>query len=79
MIDTSYGWTAEDEMETSPRKFYFVTNCADYRAEAKRLEIVLWGDGATEQRYKQAENNLRTSLYRNWSSLDYRLENNSHK
>jgi hypothetical protein len=60
-IDTSYGWTAEDEVYASPRNFYFVTSCADYRAEAQRLGIVLWGDGATEQQYKEAQKKLGTS------------------
>jgi hypothetical protein len=39
-IDTSYGWTAEEEVSTSPREFRFVTNCADYRTESDRLAIV---------------------------------------
>jgi hypothetical protein len=41
-IDTSYGWTAEDEVSASPREFRFVTNCNDYRAEFERLQNVLW-------------------------------------
>ena len=60
-IDTSYGWTAQDEVDDSPRTFYFVTNCADYRTESKRLGIVLWGDGATEQEYQEAQKKLATS------------------
>ena len=41
LIDASYGWTAEDEVQTSPREFRFVTNCADYRTEYERFLIVL--------------------------------------
>jgi hypothetical protein len=31
-IDAQYDWTAEQEVETSPREFRFGTNCAAYRA-----------------------------------------------
>lgn len=31
-IDAAYDWTAEQEVETSPREFRFPTNCADYDA-----------------------------------------------
>jgi hypothetical protein len=40
-INASYGWTADLEVSVSPRKFDFVTNCIDYRAESDRLRIVL--------------------------------------
>jgi hypothetical protein len=29
-IDAAYDWTAEQEVETSPREFRFFTNCEDY-------------------------------------------------
>lgn len=48
-------------MNDSPRQFYFVTNCADYRIELERLNIVLWGDGHTEQEYKEAQAKLGSS------------------
>jgi hypothetical protein len=60
-IDESYGWTAQEEMDDSPREFYFVTNCADYRAESERLNIVLWGYGHTDQEYKDAQERLGSS------------------
>jgi hypothetical protein len=60
-IDTSYGWTAEDEVSTSPREFRFVTNCADYRTESERLDIVLWPYTATEQKYQEALAKLGSS------------------
>lgn len=60
-IDTSYGWTAEEEVKVSPREFRFVTNCADFRAEAARLDIVLWGYNATEQQRNEALAKLGSS------------------
>lgn len=30
-IDAAYDWTAEQEVETSPRKFRFVTDCDEFR------------------------------------------------
>jgi hypothetical protein len=58
-IDMSYGWTAEDEVSTSPREFRFVTNCTDDRTESERLNIVL--SGATPQKYEEALAKLGTS------------------
>jgi hypothetical protein len=49
-IDMSYGWTAEQEIGVSPREFGFVTNCADYRTEAGRLDFVLWPYTAKSER-----------------------------
>lgn len=60
-IDTSYGWTAEDEMGSSPRTFSFVTNCADLAKESERLQIVLWGYGHTESEYNEALAKLGSS------------------
>ena len=63
-IDTGYGWTAEQEVSVSPREFRFVTNCADYRTEAERLDTVLWPDTATpqkQQKYDEALAKLGTS------------------
>jgi hypothetical protein len=39
-IDASYDWTAEQEVNTSPREFVFVTNCRDFEAEYERYQIV---------------------------------------
>jgi hypothetical protein len=61
-IDTSYGWTAEDETSPSPREFRFVTNCTDYWTESERLNIVLWPYTATPQKYEEALAKLGTSL-----------------
>lgn len=60
-IDMSYGWTAEDEVSTSPREFRFVTNCTDYRTESDRLNIVLWPYTATPQKCEEALAKLGTS------------------
>ena len=60
-VDTSYGWTAEQEVSTSPREFRFVTNCKDYRIEAARLDIVTWPYTATQQKYEEALAKLGTS------------------
>jgi hypothetical protein len=61
-IDTSYGWTAEQETSDSPREFRFVTNCADYRTQSERLNIVLWHETSTAQKYEEAVAKLGTSL-----------------
>jgi hypothetical protein len=60
-IDTSYGWTAEQEVSASPREFQFVTNCTDYRTESGRLSIVLWPYTATPQQADEALAKLGTS------------------
>jgi hypothetical protein len=60
-IDTSYGWTAEDEVSKSPREFRFVTNCADYRTESARFRIVLGFADATPRKYEAALATLGTS------------------
>jgi hypothetical protein len=60
-IDTSYGWTAEDETSTSPREFRFVTNCTEYRTEFERLEIVMWPYTATPEKVEEAFAKLGTS------------------
>lgn len=40
-LDASYDWTAEQEVETSPREFDFVTSCVEYRKASALLQIVL--------------------------------------
>jgi hypothetical protein len=61
MIDTSYGFTAEEEVSASPRKFSFVTNCKDDSIESKRLEIVLWPYNWTEKEQNKALADLGSS------------------
>jgi hypothetical protein len=58
LIDTSYGWTAEDEVSTSPREFVFVTNCTDERLEFDRMAIALGSRPASEKEYEDALDKL---------------------
>ncbi len=60
-IDTGWGWKAEEVVSVSPRKFRFVTNCADDRAESERLNIVLWPYTATPPEHEEALAKLGTS------------------
>jgi hypothetical protein len=60
-IDMSYGWSAEQEVSTSPREFSFVTNCADYKTEAERLDMVLWPYTTTKEKADEALAKLGTS------------------
>ena len=60
-IDRSYGWTAEEEVASSPREFNFVTNCEDFRTESERLSIVLWPYTATQKKYDEALTKLGSS------------------
>lgn len=41
-LDTSYGTTAQEAVQISPRDFNFVLNCDDYKTEYERVERVLW-------------------------------------
>jgi hypothetical protein len=60
-IDMGYGWTAEQEVYHSPREFRFVTNCAEYRIEMDRLQIVLWHSSTTQQKVEEAQAKLGSS------------------
>lgn len=60
-IDESYGWSAEQEVSVSPREFRFVMNCADYRTEMARLNIVLWPYTATPKQAEEALAKLGSS------------------
>lgn len=60
-IDMSYGWTAEEEVGTSPREFSFVVNCPAYRIESERLNIVMWPYTTTEQKAQEALAKLGSS------------------
>jgi len=41
-LNNTYGMTAKDAVEMSPRSFNFVLNCQDYRVEGERVNILLW-------------------------------------
>jgi hypothetical protein len=60
-VNMSYGWSAEDEVSTSPREFRFVTNCANWLTESERLDIVMWPYTATREKYEEALAKLGTS------------------
>jgi hypothetical protein len=60
-LDTTYGWTAEEEVSASPREFRFVTNCKDYQIESARLNIVQWPYTTTPDKEKEALAKLGTS------------------
>jgi hypothetical protein len=47
-LDGAYDWTAEQEVQTSPREFRFVTSCAEYRRASALLQTVLWPESGTK-------------------------------
>jgi hypothetical protein len=59
-LDSSYGITAQEAVGISPREFLYVTNCDDYKQEARRLEIVLWPYNYTQQETDDALAKLAT-------------------
>lgn len=60
-LDASYGITAQEAVGINPREFLYVTNCADYKQEAKRLEVVMWPYNHTPKENADALANLTTS------------------
>lgn len=67
-IDAAYDWTAEQEMESSPRKFNFVTGCEEYRNASALLQTALWPEGS-EKKFADAVarlNALPTGQGRVW-------------
>lgn len=66
-IDAAYDWTAEQEVETSPREFNFVTSCDEYRSASALLQIALWPESAGKFEVAMARlNSLRTGQGRVW-------------
>jgi hypothetical protein len=58
-IDAAYDWTAEQEVQRSPREFRFPTNCADYER--------LFGLSQTDaEKYFAKLNSLAKGLGRLW-------------
>jgi len=47
-LDAAYDWTAEQEVQTSPREFSFVTGCAEYRNASALLQIPLWPENLSK-------------------------------
>jgi hypothetical protein len=61
-IDTSYGTTAQKAVTVgSQREFNFVLNCADYETERKRVELVIYPNGASEREMEEAQAKLGSS------------------
>ena len=60
-LDASYGITAQEAVGINPREFLYVTNCEDYKQEARRLEVVLWPYNFTKQETDDAMAKLATS------------------
>ena len=60
-LSADYDWTVEQEVAASPRRFKFVTNCADSHVEVERLRIVLWPYMVTEEKAAEAMEKLGTS------------------
>ena len=61
-LDASYDITAQEAVGINPREFLYVTNCDDYKQEAKRLEIVMWPYNHTQQETDDAMAKLATSV-----------------
>jgi hypothetical protein len=47
-LDTSYGKSAEEAVAFNPRRFWYVTNCADYKRESHRMVVSLRSYGYPE-------------------------------
>ena len=58
-IDALYDWTAEDEVQTSPREFRFATTCAAYRTLFELLQ-------ADDEKFVAGLNSLATGEGRLW-------------
>jgi hypothetical protein len=60
-LETSYGMSAREAVEWSPREFQFVLNVADCKTEGTRVERVLWPANYTDKEVSDAEAKLGTS------------------
>ena len=61
-LDTSYGITAQKAVAVgSHRDFSFVLNCADYETERKRVELVIYPNGASDLEVDEAQAKLGSS------------------
>ena len=61
-IDMSYGTSAEEEVENSPRDFAFVMNCAEYKVESERLAIILWPGRSSKREVDEAYSKRRAPV-----------------
>jgi hypothetical protein len=60
-LDTSYGATAQEAVRASPREFSFVLNCADFKVERNRVDLVLWPSSHSKQEVEKARAKLGSS------------------
>jgi len=60
-FDTQYGTTAQEAVSASPREFSFVLNCADFKTERGRLDIVLWPYTYSKEKVDEALAKLGSS------------------
>lgn len=60
-LNNTYGTTAKEAVEMSPRNFNFVLNCADYQVEAARVRKVLWRGNESDEEYNDTLAKLGSS------------------
>lgn len=54
-IDESYGWTAEREVDDTPREFGFLTTCSDYKTV---YDLYIKGDAEKQLAFPHATGRL---------------------
>ena len=57
-IDISYGTSAREAAQISPREFYFVTNESDYKAASEAVDIILWPNNYKKKEIQDANDKL---------------------
>jgi hypothetical protein len=57
-VDISYGVSAREAVDWSPREFVFVTNETDYKTASDAVNILLWPYSYTEKEVDVARTNL---------------------
>lgn len=57
-VDISYGTSAREASEITPREFYFVTNENDYKTANEALDVILWPKNYKKKEIEAAHNKL---------------------
>jgi hypothetical protein len=57
-IDISYGTSAREAAQITPREFYFVTNEPDYKTASEALDIILWPNNYKKKEIQNANDKL---------------------
>lgn len=60
-LHTSYSTMAQEAVRASPREFRFVLNCADFKTERKRVDLVLYHSTAAKGEVDEALAKLGSS------------------